>query len=140
MMTTNQNDVGLKLLEPLLISLGFKEDELVKQCSVQIVRDKPPCPAGYIIGLRDTANGLRAEFLFYVKLTLEDVEQRRKFLEQAIEDGGMLSPNSISLVAKEGIWIYKQSDGFDFDKGLEYTWAQLERLETIAGHFGKSVE
>lgn len=140
MMTTNQNDVELKLLEPLLIGLGFKEDDWVKQYSVQIVRDKPPRPAGYIIGLRDTSSGQRAQFVFYVTLTLADAEQRREFHERAIEDGGMLSPNSISLVAKEGIWIYKHSDGFDFDKGLEYSWAQLESPEIVAGHFGRSVE
>ena len=70
----NEQDVGLKLLEPLLTGLGFKEDDWVKQYSVRILDDKPPRPAGYSIGLRDAPGGLRAEFIFYVKLALADVE------------------------------------------------------------------
>lgn len=70
--------------------------------------------------------------MFEAKLTIPNEKQRRKDHGQAVAYGGILSSSIVTLVAKEGIWIYKRSDEFDFDKGLEYSWERLEDSEVMA--------
>jgi len=126
-----EHDVETNLLEPLLINLGFKNSDWVKQYSVRIGRDNASRP-DYLIGLRESSRGPRASLVFEAKLTIPSEAQRRKDHGQAVAYGGILSSDIVSLVAKEGLWIYKRSDEFDFDKGLEYSWVDLEKPETIA--------
>lgn len=125
-----EHDVELKLLEPLLIKLGFKENDWVRQLSVRIGRDNSSRP-DYVVGLKKAARGYSADLVFEAKLTIPNTSQLEKDYGQALAYAGILSSRVATLVAREGIWIYTKKDKFDFDKGTHYTWANLEDANTI---------
>ena len=122
----NEHDVELKLLEPLLINLGSKKEDWVYQYSVRIGRDNASRP-DYVLGLKEFARGrATADLVFEAKYSIPNKKQREKDQGQVLAYAGILSSRIATLVSKEGIWIYKSEDKFDFDKGEEYTWAELE--------------
>jgi len=125
-----EHDVELNLLEPFLLNLGFREKDWTKQYSVRIGRNNASRP-DYLIGLGKSTKGVRASLVFEAKLTIPNEKQRRKDHGQAVAYGGILSSSIVTLVSKEGVWIYQRSEEFDFDKGIEYTWAQLEEPEVM---------
>ena len=127
-----EHDVEIKLLEPLLINLGFKKEDWVYQYSVRIGRDNSSRP-DYVIGLKEFAGGrATADLVFEAKYSIPNKKQREKDQGQVLAYAGILSSRIATLVSKEGIWIYKSEDEFDFDKGEEYTWAELEKQDVIA--------
>ena len=127
-----EHDVEVKLLEPLLVNLGFKKGDWVCQYSVRIGRDNSSRP-DYVIGLKESVRGhASADLVFEAKFTISNKKQRERDYGQALAYAGILSSRIATLVSKEGIWIYKKEDKFDFDKGEEYTWAKLEDPEVIA--------
>ena len=127
-----EHDVEIKLLEPLLINLGFKKEDWVYQYSVRIGRDNSSRP-DYVIGLKEFAGGrATADLVFEAKYSIPNKKQREKDQGQVLAYAGILSSRIATLVSKEGIWIYKSEDKFDFDKGEEYTWAELEKPDVIA--------
>ena len=127
-----EHDVEVKLLEPLLINLGFKREDWVYQYSVRIGRDNSSRP-DYVLGLKESVRGhASADLVFEAKHSIPNKKQREKDYGQALAYAGILSSRIATLVAKEGIWIYKKEDKFDFDKGEEYTWAELEKPDVIA--------
>ena len=128
----NEHDVEVKLLEPLLVNLGFKKEDWIRQYSVRIGRDNSSRP-DYVIGLKEFARGrATADLVFEAKYSISNKEQREKDQGQVLAYAGILSSRIATLVSKEGIWIYKREDKFDFDKGEEYSWAELEDPEVIA--------
>ena len=128
-----EHDVEVRLLEPLLVNLGFKKEDWVRQYSVRIGRDNSSRP-DYVIGLKESVRGhASADLVFEAKFTIPNKKQREKDYGQALAYAGILSSRIATLVSKEGIWIYKKEDKFDFDKGEEYSWAELENPEVIAG-------
>ncbi len=127
-----EHDVEVKLLEPLLINLGFKDGDWVCQYSVRIGRDNASRP-DYVIGLKESVRGhATADLVFEAKYTIPNKKQREKDYGQALAYAGILSARIATLVSKEGIWIYKREDKFDFDKGEEYSWVELEKPDVIA--------
>lgn len=127
-----EHDVEVKLLEPLLVNLGFKKGEWVCQYSVRIGRDNSSRP-DYVLGLKEYARGrATADLVFEAKYSIPNRKQREKDQGQVLAYAGILSSRIATLVSKEGIWIYKSEDKFDFDKGEEYSWAELEDPEVIA--------
>jgi len=127
-----EHDVEVKLLEPLLINLGFKKEDWIYQYSVRIGRDNASRP-DYVIGLKESVRGpASADLVFEAKHSIPNKRQREKDYGQALAYAGILSSRIATLVAKEGIWIYKKEDKFDFDKAEEYTWAELEKPDVIA--------
>lgn len=126
----HERDVELKLLEPLLIKLGFNESDWVRQLSIRIGRDNASRP-DYVIGLKKSARGYIADMVFEAKLTIPNLRQLEKDHGQALAYAGILSSRIATLVSREGIWIFTKEEQFDFDKRKEYTWAQLENINTI---------
>lgn len=127
-----EHDVEIKLLEPLLINLGFKREDWVYQYSVRIGRDNASRP-DYVIGLKESVRGhASADLVFEAKHSIPNRRQRERDYGQALAYAGILSSRIATLVAKEGIWIYKKEDKFDFDKGEEYSWVELEKPDVIA--------
>ena len=125
-----ERDVEEKLLEPLLIKLGFKDGDWVRQLSVRIGRDNASRP-DYVVGLKKSARGYAADLVFEAKFTIHNTAQLEKDYGQALAYAGILSSRVATLVAREGIWIYTKKDKFDFDKRMEDTWAQLENANTL---------
>ena len=127
-----EHDVEVKLLEPLLINLGFKKEDWVYQYSVRIGRDNSSRP-DYVLGLKVSASGCAsADLVFETKFSIANRKQRAKDYGQVLAYAGILSSRIATLVSKEGIWIYNRIDNFDFDKGKEYTWIELENPDVIA--------
>ena len=127
-----EHDVEEKLLEPLLVNLGFNKEDWVYQYSVRIGRDNSSRP-DYVLGLKEFAGGrATADLVFEAKYSIPNKKQREKDQGQVLAYAGILSSRIATLVSKEGIWIYKSEDKFDFDKGAEYTWAELEKPDVIA--------
>lgn len=127
-----EKDVEKKLLEPLLLNLGFKPSDWITQYSVRIGRDNSSRP-DYVLGLKESVRGsATAELVFEAKYSIPNRKQREKDQGQVLAYAGILSCRIATLVSKEGIWIYKREDNFDFDKGEEYSWADLENPEVLA--------
>ena len=126
----DERDVEIHLLEPLLIKLGFRKNDWVRQHSVRIGRSNSSRP-DYLIGLVRSTKGDRADLVFEAKYSIPSKKQCIKDHGQAVAYGGILYSRIVTLIALEGVWIFNRSDEFDFDKGIHYTWAQLEGDNTM---------
>ena len=124
-------DVEKKLLEPFLIKLGFNNTKWERQSSIRIGREHSARP-DYVIGLRQAHGAKVSDLVFEAKLSIPNKTQREKDYGQVLAYARILQARVATLVAREGIWIYRQSNDFDFDKGEEYSWEKLENPETIA--------
>ena len=99
---------------------------------MRIGRDNSSRP-DYVIGLKESVRGCAtADLVFEAKYTIPNKKQREKDYGQALAYAGILSSRIATLVSKEGIWIYTREDKFDFDKGEEFSWAELEDPDVLA--------
>jgi len=126
-----EHDVELKLLEPLLLQLGFAEKDWVTQFIMRIGRENTSRP-DYIVYLNETGSTPTAKYVFEAKLTIPTKRQLKKDHGQAVTYGNLLQSDAVALVAREGVWISKRADRFDFEKIGFFSWDKIKDPEVLA--------
>ena len=127
----NERDVEIKLVEPLLHRAGIEVHEWQRQLPVRMGRGERVYP-DYAIGLTGKAPEQRVKALVEVKYRAAGERDWREAFLQAKSYGLRLGAKVILTAAAEGIRIYERhNDDFDFARGTELKWIDLQEGEQL---------
>lgn len=128
---SNERDVEVKLVEPLLRRLGLDERNWTRQLPVRMGRGERVYP-DYAIGVTGVAPELRVRALVEVKYRAPGERAWREAFLQAKSYGLRLNATVIMTAAAEGVQVYvRQHDDFIFDSGQFHSWDQLQEGDDV---------
>ena len=128
----NEQDVEQNLLEPLLIKLGFKSENWVRQLPVRMGRGERNYP-DYALFVNNKAKGDEtAKYLWEAKYRISNAKQLSDTFFQAKSYARRLNSLAFGLIAVEGVWISQKEDDFEFSKIKNYSWLELKNSQNWA--------
>ena len=128
-----EKDVEEQLLEPFLTKLGFDvKKEFTRQFPIRMGRGFRYYP-DYALHATGSRGGERADFIWEAKYRIPTARQLREDYGQAISYAVRLQTKGFGLVSLEGvkIWMADERGHFDFEKGIRYSWEELETPEKL---------
>ena len=111
--TIVERDVEVNLLEPLLIKLGFRRQDWVRQLPVQIGRGEKTFP-DYAILVNNAGECPIPKYVWEAKSSIPNEQQLHKDFRQARSYALLLQSKALCLVSKEGVWFVGADSGFEF--------------------------
>ena len=123
-------DVEKLLIEPLLQRLGYKEVDWLRQMPVRMGHSERNFP-DYSILPNPKRGEESAAFIIEAKLEIATEKQRDKAFLQTKSYALRVQARLFVLAAKEGIWIYKRSDGFSRKAFQKWSWQELEKPDNF---------
>lgn len=121
---SNEHDVEVMLLEPMLEKLGYKKEHWCRQMSAKMGRREREIP-DYVIFPIHTPGKERGKIVLEAKHTIPNKKQLEDDRRQAASYGKALLSEYVVLVSKEGVYLYSKDDNFD---NLIYncSWVELQ--------------
>ncbi|TSA82144.1 type I restriction enzyme HsdR N-terminal domain-containing protein [Deinococcus detaillensis] len=122
---SNERDVEVKLVEPLLRRLGLTEKDWIRQLPVRMGRGERNYP-DYAIGVTGTHPEQRVHALVEVKYRASGELAWKDAFQQAMSYGMRLGAQTLLLAAADGVRFYqRRHDQFTFESGEERAWSEL---------------
>jgi hypothetical protein len=135
----NERDVEIQLVEPLLTHMGYSADDWLRQMPLRMGRGERNYP-DYAVEPNPTRGEESAGFLIETKYEISTKQQLEDAFIQGKSYALRLQARAFMLAAKEGIWLYRQANGFSAERGLHWTWQDIEhpdRFHELAVELGK---
>lgn len=127
-----ERDVELQLLEPLLQSLGYTDEDWVYQMRIRMGRGERNVP-DYVIGAYGASGEEEAILLIEAKLDIWTEKERKETYKQAKSYANRLQSQFFCLAARQGFWLFtRKKDGFDCDQYQFFVWSQLADPDQLA--------
>ncbi|MGZ3775304.1 MAG: hypothetical protein ACXVCN_16375 [Bdellovibrio sp.] len=125
----NEKDVEKKILEPLLLELGFKSDDWERQVTLRVGRKERAIP-DYLIHTRkkDKSKNVSADWVWEAKFSIAGNEQLGKDFEQVCSYARLVGANGVSLISKEGLWIASLKSGLNVEMAKYFSAVQIQQL------------
>ena len=137
---TNERDVELALVEPLLMRLGFTEQDWIRQLPVRMGRGERNFP-DYVLGGDPSPGEERAVALIECKFDIETKKDLKEAFLQAKSYALRLQSVVLALAARRGFWLFcRRDDGFSIDHFSFKTWSELshpDQLHEVSTVIGK---
>lgn len=122
----NERDVERLLVEPLLLRLGFREGDWVRQLPVRMGRGERVYP-DYALGVTGQPPEVRVHALVEVKYRAAGERAWREAFLQAKSYGLRLGARCLLIAAAEGVRFYTRvQDDFRFERGQFLAWSDLQ--------------
>ena len=135
----NERDVEIQLVEPLLKQLGYSASEWLRQMPLRMGRGERNYP-DYAVEPNPRRGEESAAFLIETKYEIATKLQLEDAFLQGKSYALRLQALAFMLAAKEGLWLYRQTDGFSAERHLHWTWQEIEhpdRFHELAAELGK---
>lgn len=135
----SERDVEIQLVEPLLKRLGYSERDWLRQMPLRMGRGERNFP-DYAIEANPKRGEESATFLIETKYEIATKKQHDEAYLQGKSYALRLQANAFLLAAKEGIWLYRLSDGFSTESYQHWNWREIEhpdRLHDVLAVLGK---
>lgn len=136
----NERDVELALVEPLLMRLGFTEQDWIRQLPVRMGRGERNFP-DYVLGGDPCPGEERAVALIECKFDIETKKDLKEAFLQAKSYALRLQSAVLALAARRGFWLFcRRDDGFSVDHFTFKTWSELshpDQLHEVSTVIGK---
>ena len=135
----NERDVEIQLVEPLLAQLGYSASEWLRQMPLRMGRGERNYP-DYAVEPNPRRGEESATFLIETKYEIATKLQLEDAFLQGKSYALRLQALAFVLAAKEGLWLYRQADGFSAERHLHWTWQEIEhpdRFHELAAELGK---
>jgi hypothetical protein len=135
----NERDVEIQLVEPLLKQLGYSASEWLRQMPLRMGRGERNYP-DYAVEPNPRRGEESAAFLIETKYEIATKLQLEDAFLQGKSYALRLQALAFVLAAKEGLWLYRQTDGFSAERHLHWTWQEIEhpdRFHELAAELGK---
>ena len=136
----NERDVEIQLVEPLLTQLGYSASEWLRQMPLRMGRGERNYP-DYAVEPNLGRGEESASFLIETKYEIATKQQLEDAFIQGKSYALRLQALAFVLAAKEGIWLYRQADGFSAERYQHWTWQEIEhpdRFHELAAELGRS--
>ena len=125
---TNERDVEVQLVEPLLLELGFVSDNWIRQLSVRMGRGERSYPDYTFLTKKDKGYE-EALMIIEVKFWIKNNKELEEAFKQAWSYAQRLTARIIVLADKDCIWIYERvNSSFDRSRYTKKYWKEIERL------------
>ena len=128
---SNERDVEITLLEPLLKQLGFDEDDWLRQMTLRMGRNDRVFP-DYALFANDRRGEESARFIWEAKYRIANERQLKDAFLQAKSYALRLGCDGFGLVALEGIWISTRQDDFKWEQLHKFSWSELKQKENFS--------
>ena len=120
---SNEHDVEITLLEPMLEKLGYKKEHWCRQMVTKMGRREPEIP-DYVIFPIHTPGKERGKIVLEAKYTIQNNKKLEEDRRQATSYGKALLAEYVVLVSKEHIYLYSKDDNFD-EYIYKCSWQEL---------------
>lgn len=128
---TNERDIELALVEPLLMRLGFAEQDWIRQLPVRMGRGERNFP-DYVLGGDPCPGEERAVALIECKFDIETKKDLKEAFLQAKSYALRLQSAVLALAARRGFWLFcRRDDGFSIDHFTFKTWSELSHPDQL---------
>ena len=134
----NEKEVEEKLIKPLLVKLGFSEDDYVQQMYVEIGNHNYALIPDFVLNPRSSNGHYSGYAVIEAKRSITNDKQLEQVKVQARSYAKVLGARYSVIASKEKVWITASGD--DYDKCIfEETWEDLSdtdvfyRLEKLIG-------
>ena len=128
-----------QLVEPLLTHLGYSATESLRQMPLRMGRGERNYP-DYAVAPNAKRGEESARFLIETKYEISTKVQLEEAFVQGKSYALRLQAMAFVLAAKEGVWLYRQADGFSPERHLHWTWQEIEHpdhFHILASELGK---
>lgn len=123
---SNERDVEITLLEPLLKRLGFDENDWLRQMTLRMGRNDRVFP-DYALFANDRRGEESARFIWEAKYRIANERQLKDAFLQAKSYALRLGCDGFGLVALEGVWISTRQDDFKWERLKKFSWSELKQ-------------
>lgn len=128
---SNERDVEITLLEPLLKRLGFDENDWLRQMTLRMGRNDRVFP-DYALFANDRRGEESARFIWEAKYRIANERQLKDAFLQAKSYALRLGCDGFGLVALEGVWISTRQDDFKWERLYKFSWSELKQKENFS--------
>lgn len=123
---SNERDVETQLLEPLLNSMGWRENkDFIRQLPIHAGRGHRVFP-DYALHYENKPDYERAKVLIEAKLYMKNNQDIEEAFKQARSYANILESSVIVLCDKQCLIVYEKKESFDRDRYTKYYWGELE--------------
>ena len=121
----NERTVETRLIKPLLGQLGLQEQrDWRRQVVVRMGRGEKVYP-DYVLGLIDEPDHERAQIIIESKYRIATRKELLEAFRQGRSYALRLRAGRLVLAALEGVWLYRDDQGFSIDAAHHWTWHQV---------------
>lgn len=121
-----EKDVEEKLIEPLLVKLGYSDNDWIRQMPIKMGRGERNYP-DYCFEANSTTGEESAKLILEAKYSIRNSKDLSEAYFQTKSYALRLESSKFIIAAKEGLWIFDKIKGqFDINIVSHYTWYQLE--------------
>lgn len=123
---TNERDVEVQLLEPILNSMGWHENkDFIRQLPIHAGRGHRVFP-DYALHYDNKPDYEKAKVLIEAKLYMKNNQEIEEAFKQARSYANILESSMIVLCDKRCLIVYGKGQGFDRGNYKKYYWEELE--------------
>lgn len=126
----SERDVELKLIEPFLRSIGYSETDWIRQMPVSMGRGERNYP-DYVFSAMTKKGEEKAQMLLESKFRIRTRRELTAAYYQAKSYALRLQAQIMAVAAIEGIWIFKDKNGFSMDNVVYKDWKELENPDLL---------
>lgn len=101
---TNEREVEVQILEPLLLRLGYEAKDWERQKRLKVGREHHAVP-DYLIFPLHKGDFPSAQWVWEAKLSIPSKKHIQQATAQAVSYSRLVDAKGIGLVSNEGIWI-----------------------------------
>lgn len=129
----NEKGVESQFIEPLLHSLGYKEQDWARQLPVRMGRQYKVYP-DYAIIFDNSKNNESARLLIEAKYKISSTKDFESAYYQLQSYGLRLRSKALIIASTEGIWIFQQTnkETFSPNQFTYFDWASLHSESIMA--------
>lgn len=127
---TSERDVEIKLIEPFLQKIGYQEKDWIRQMPVSMGRGERNYP-DYVFGAQTKKGEEKAGMLIESKFRIRTHRELTDAYCQAKSYALRLQTQIMAVAAVEGVWIYKDKNGFSMDNVVYKDWKELENPDVL---------
>lgn len=124
----NEKDVEEKLLEPLLLKIGYNEDDWLRQMKLRMGRGDRVYP-DYVIFPKEERNNESGYWIWEAKYSIKGHKQLEEDLGQAKSYALRLKSSGLGLVSKEGVWL--SLPDYNINKIKFWSWKQVGQRDCL---------
>lgn len=123
---SNERDVELQLLEPLLNSMDWYENKnFIRQLPIHAGRGHRVFP-DYALHYDNNLDYEQAKVLLEAKYYMKNNQDIEEAFKQARSYANILESSVIVLCDKQCLIVYEKKDSFDRDRYKKYYWSEFE--------------
>jgi hypothetical protein len=128
---SNEREVEIALIEPLLLQLGYTANHWVRQLSVRMGRGERNFP-DYAFLTNKEQGYEAASMLIESKFWIKNNKELEETFKQVWSYGQRLMSNILVIADKDAIWIYERhSQSFDRTRYIKKFWKELEQPDNF---------